>query len=382
MNRMPPNLLPPGPDELEVSVFGPGYGESVLIHAGQGVWLAIDSCIDPKTKRSVPLVYLETLGIDPATAIDMVVASHWHADHVAGLHELLTAATGANFSCSSAMTSKEFLSLGKLYSGDKSRIPFGPEELYHCLETCKERMEKTGEANHRWASADKVLWKLLSNSTPPSTLATLTALSPSDPMISRSIEFMVSTLAGLKMGIPEARITPNSPNDVAVALLLEINGRQILLGSDLEEEGNPLYGWSAVMSGLTAPTTKSGTFKVAHHGSITGHHDDVWNKILDPEPLALLTPFRHGKHKIPTPEDRSRILTKTSRAYISSHPEQVLKPPKKNNKVDAFVSKAMKNRRLAAGPVGQIRWRASISNPSDEGVVDLLDGALALADVK
>jgi len=42
------NNKPPEADVVEVSIFGPGKGESVLIHLGNGKWIMIDSCIDPQ----------------------------------------------------------------------------------------------------------------------------------------------------------------------------------------------------------------------------------------------------------------------------------------------------------------------------------------------
>ena len=79
--------------------------------------------------------------------------------------------------------------------------------------------------------------------------------------------------------------------------------------------------------------TKSNIYKVAHHGSKTGHHVDVWRDILDVEPLALLTPFRHGSCKIPDHGERANILALTKNAYISADPNAVVKPSKKSNKV-------------------------------------------------
>lgn len=376
------NRSPPGPDELEISVFGPGFGESVLIHTGSGVWLAIDSCLDPLTGRSAPLSYLESLGVNPKDAIDLVVASHWHADHVRGLHELFSAASAANFSCSLALTGKEFLSLAKLYSGGKGRIPLGPEELYGCLETVAARTKQNNRQCIRWAAADKLLWQVVPSGTPPTAPVSLKALSPSDSMVSRSLQFMVDSLAALKKGHTECRLLASSPNDVAVALLLCINGRQILLGSDLEEQDGPLFGWSAVMTGLTAKGMMSETYKVAHHGSISGHLDAVWSKTLEPQPLALLTPFRHGKHRIPNAADRARILGKTERAYITASPEVAVQPAKKPTKIQRLMEGAMRNRRLAVGPIGHVRWRASISDLTDKGTVELLNGACRLAEVE
>lgn len=46
--------------QLEISLIGTGggYGESVVIHLGYNNWIVVDSCIDPFTKRSIPLDYL------------------------------------------------------------------------------------------------------------------------------------------------------------------------------------------------------------------------------------------------------------------------------------------------------------------------------------
>ena len=372
-------MQPPAQDELEISVFGPGYGECILVHVGHGVWLAIDSCIDSRTRRSAPLDYLNAINVDPAVAIEMIVASHWHDDHVRGLHDLLVAAKRARFSCSFALTGKEFVSLAKIYSSKQSKIPSGPEELYRCLETVRDRQQQTGSVHHRWATIDKVLCQTEVGQ--PINFS-LTALSPSDQMLSRTHQFMIDYLNAVKNGHSEPRLVPGCPNDVAVALLLEISGRQVIFGSDLEQEPNQFVGWSAVMTSETIKASgKACVFKVAHHGAISGHSDQVWNDLLVNSPLALLTPFRHGNLRIPTQADRERILRETDQAYISASPNGSVKVPRKASKVQAFVDGTVKNRRLANGRMGQIRWRASLSNAQDAGRVALFGEALALSDV-
>lgn len=229
-----------------------------------------------------------------------------------------------------------------------------------------------------WASADKVLCK---TSTPYP--VKLTSLSPSDAMDTRSKKFMFNYISAIKKGSTDPKMTATTPNDVAVAILLEINGREIILGSDLEEESksNPLYGWSAVLNGNTLKGTKSNVYKVAHHGSKSGHHHPVWRDMLTSQPLALLTPFQHGKHKIPDLDERNSILALTHHAYISADPNIIIKATKRSTKVQAVINGAVKNLRLANGKVGHIRWRASISDTTDVGVIDLFDGALRLCDV-
>ena len=91
---------PPEPNEIEVSVFGPGYGEAILIHCGENQWIEIDSCIDVDTKQPATLQYFSQLGIEPASALKLIVASHWHDDHIRGLGEVFKSAPSALFACS------------------------------------------------------------------------------------------------------------------------------------------------------------------------------------------------------------------------------------------------------------------------------------------
>ena len=63
---------PPARDEIELTLFGPGYGESVVLHIGDGAWAIVDSCID-KDGRPSALSYLENL--DPAEVVVLVAAT-------------------------------------------------------------------------------------------------------------------------------------------------------------------------------------------------------------------------------------------------------------------------------------------------------------------
>lgn len=51
---------PPDAQEMEITLFGPGYGESVVVHLGDQHWFIVDSCygawcdVDP-----APIWYLK-----------------------------------------------------------------------------------------------------------------------------------------------------------------------------------------------------------------------------------------------------------------------------------------------------------------------------------
>ena len=105
----------PKPDEIEVSIFGPGFGESIAVHFGGGRWGVIDSCMNRGKNRSAALVYFDEIGVIPETQIDLIVASHWHDDHIAGIDQIVSESKSAEFWCSeSFLRCQEFLALFEL----------------------------------------------------------------------------------------------------------------------------------------------------------------------------------------------------------------------------------------------------------------------------
>ena len=56
--------IPPKDNEFELSVFGPGVGECLVVHLGMGKWIIVDSCLDKTGTGPVALEYLNSLGVD------------------------------------------------------------------------------------------------------------------------------------------------------------------------------------------------------------------------------------------------------------------------------------------------------------------------------
>ena len=101
---------PPGKGEFEFTLLGPGYGESILLHVGEGVWILIDSCVG-KDGTPRALQYLESIGVDPAEAVGLIVATHWHDDHIRGIANIVEVCSRAAFCCASVLCNKEFLAV-------------------------------------------------------------------------------------------------------------------------------------------------------------------------------------------------------------------------------------------------------------------------------
>src|SRR5829696_3595895 len=94
------NRQPPDPDEVEFSVFGRGFGESLCIHQGGGEWIVVDSCLNPNTGTAAALTYLTSIGVRVEQDVRLVVATHWDDDHVRGLADVVEACADAYFACS------------------------------------------------------------------------------------------------------------------------------------------------------------------------------------------------------------------------------------------------------------------------------------------
>lgn len=354
----------PAWNEIEVSLFGPGYGECVLVHLGENRWLVVDACIDRKSGRPPVLDYLDQLGVDAAKAVRLIVASHWHDDHVRGLARIVEHCDRANFCLSEAMTTTEFLTLINAYQYPVTEAGSGCGELSKILNILQRRKPIPVPKS---ILADMCLW-----STPlrDGTTCKVYALSPS-----QAANLLAKRELGalLQEGNERRRLFVRGPNHMAVVLWVEIGSLRILLGSDLEETANPNMGWSVILTDSTCTDGRASLFKIPHHGSQTGHCLEVWEKLLSPQPVALLTPF--SKSRLPRQTDIERICSFSNKAYITRLKQpKILKRPK-------VVQDRIKSMTKRITPVeysmGHIRCRSKLGHQST-WAVELLNDAKPL----
>ena len=236
----------PKSDHVEVALFGPGKGESALIHVGDGMWVVVDSCVDEEG-NAAPLVYLDSLGVAPSS-IEMVVASHWHDDHIAGLSQIVRHSETARFVCSQALKTDEFVEL--VAAADLRpmvRATSGVHEFRRVLDSLKQSNRLP-----TWATVDRLL---ISRAGPPE--VRLQALSPSDASIT---ETFGNIAALLQMQANPNRLVVPRPgrNPAAVVLHLKVGNVVLLLCSDLEVDTDTTKGWTAVLDAPARPTDQAG----------------------------------------------------------------------------------------------------------------------------
>lgn len=219
--------VPPGIDEFEVSVIGPGRGECVLLHLGDNEWCIVDSCIARGHSESVAIDYLNGFRNGALERVRLIVATHWHDDHIRGLASVLRRVPDASFFCSAALQQEIFFDLvGTVASGVQGRT--GVDEFASILNLIGQTVERR-IATPKWAIENR---KLLDLSEGDRRFpAAITALSPSDTTFALAYAEIAQLLP--KPGEIQRRITNLSPNHTSVVLWVEAGPVRALLGADL-----------------------------------------------------------------------------------------------------------------------------------------------------
>jgi beta-lactamase superfamily II metal-dependent hydrolase len=337
----------PAKDEIEVTLFGPGYGEAIAVHLGGGGWLLVDSCVDPNTGLPASVAYLEEIGVGP-DKVHTIVASHWHDDHVRGIAQLAAKYSAADFVISAVLNDKEALTFLSAYNGrSSSGLARGTKELYSVV--------------HDRATIFHALHKsLVIDDTFNGRPIRVTALSPLQAAFAQCIAHLAQHLP--KNGEAINHAPELHPNLEAIVLHIDLGDDAILLGSDLEDHGN--LGWTALVadqwSGSRIPAT---AYKVAHHGSYTGDCSQVWEKLLQAEPVACLTPYTLAGRRLPTDTDKERLRGNTSRAYTASGASRSPKMDTGQLKRLRDMSRA-KNVLLVDSEFGAVRFRKEFGSHS------------------
>lgn len=123
------------------------------MHLGEGDWMIVDSC--EQSRQSPVLDYLHNMGVDPATAVKLVVATHWHDDHIRGMQKVLAACKAATFACSAALSRDELVqAIGRLEPARGGRLTSGVKEMRSVLEMLTEDLTRP---QPQWAMQDRLL---------------------------------------------------------------------------------------------------------------------------------------------------------------------------------------------------------------------------------
>lgn len=342
---------PPADNEYEVTVLGPGYGESVVVHLGQGQWLVADSCVDTEDplRGSAPLRYLRTMGATSQQAVRYIVASHWDDDHVRGLDAVVDAYPKARFVASQI---------------------FNEHRFHEFVEAMAVGSQATNGANVRTI---RNVYRLILERRQPVMHAIVSrelhshprirCWSPSDLDHQDFAQFLLShiPIAGQSM---RKALAPPSANLSSVVVSIEWPETSVLLGADMLHSSDDRRGWAAIARECERlGVVRSDLVKIPHHGSENAHSDWMWDRLLTRYPISVVAPFGRGRidSRPPTSADIRRIRGLSERVAVTARHSASRKIQK-----DPAVARCLREGAITmtsrTSPLGLVRHRWS---PSD-----------------
>ncbi len=359
---------PPAADEVEVSVFGPGVGECIVVHTGGGEWIVVDSCLDGPIRAAEPVAlrYLSQINVNVETAVRLVVITHWHDDHIRGIGEVFRRARAADVVVSVALNTEQFVTLTRMA---KARGASDGRSAVDEFAAIHGELAQRVPSGARWRVGSPTYALARLPLSRPGASGLVTALSPSQVAVQRAQVAVCERMQGLiDTG---RRLVSQGPNDTAIALWIEAGTRKILLGSDLENATDPRDGWTAVVADAAGLLSAADVFKVAHHGSSNAHHAAVWTAMLAPQPFAVLTPYRPSR--LPGKLDLQRLKVATDDAYLTAD-VAATRPKKRSTVVEGQLNAVtLRRRAIRTGKPGHVRLR--MDRNGGPATVDLFDGA-------
>jgi len=294
-----------------------------------------------------------------------------------GLSTVFQTAVGAIFACTGAVQQKDFEEVLASWTGARF-LPGGSgvDELSSILAELKKRSNDSRYVAPKLAIVGRALWPVASKPNPLE--MSIKCLSPSDAAV-------LVTIGRLKGVAPAStmmrRRLPNLlENDTSVVLSVEAGGHRILLGGDLHVKADRSLGWLAIVDDHAGADARHHAFKVPHHGSPTGDHDEVWSKMAVGQTCAVTTPFVRGNVCLPSVADCKRILSKTQNAYLSA-PPIAAKFQDSSKAVERTVMEATRLVQLVPGKYGHVRMRKHLKEkPGTPWRVELFGSAVSMAD--
>ncbi|MFF9670532.1 ComEC/Rec2 family competence protein [Streptomyces eurythermus] len=208
-----------------------GQGDATVLAAGGGTGVVVDAGPDPALVDDC----LRRLGI---TRVPLVILTHFHADHVAGLPGVLRGRSVAAIETT-----------GLAEPADQARFVRGEAAERHIPVVTAAAGEERRVGPLTW----RVLWP------PPQEARTPfgTRTPASVPSVPGSIS------APDPVSVPGPAFRPEGPNDASVTLLVRTGGLRLLLLGDLEPPAQQALLRSPAAAGLAGVDV----LKVAHHGS-------------------------------------------------------------------------------------------------------------------
>ena len=90
--------------------------------------------------------------------------------------------------------------------------------------------------------------------------------------------------------------------------------------------------------------------------------------MLEPNPVAVLTPWRLAGKALPTQADILRILEKTESAYLTNSPFRTVRAQKRDRAIERSIREANIRLRRISPRWGGVRLRRAVNNEMEWSV--------------
>lgn len=341
----------PDEDELEVSVFGPGRGECIIVHVPNGPWFIVDSLTIKDEDRTLPVAtaYLKNgLGI---SSVYGVFLTHWHEDHTNGAADLLRtfADTIKIVGLPNSFGRREFASFMSdlLPSAIRFRMV---KDIVNVIEALKDPLL---ENTMRIPLSDRILLS------PDNAHWTLRSLSPSFEDIRHQAKALGAFLPGFNGSIPKGY----DVNASCAVIKLEVDAIRIILASDLDVGDSSQRGWQCIVNNHTNQNLplSSLILKIGHHGSRTAFYQPALEAIRgDGQLFGVITPFPAPGHSLPRDEEVKKFLNFCSYVHQTGTCKSKSRAGRVATKNTPFLTYIPMSRGNLA-TIGQIRYRMRLN---------------------
>ncbi len=307
-------LTYPKADEFEITVFGPGYGESVVVYIPGIGWGVIDSCeFGSFDHRFVPP--LEYLKYQKAKSLAFLVLSHPHLDHICGIDRIINYYRG-NIERVCRYDGDGVRELAYYMTCEYTKARQGVKRLKEAFESMKAARE-AGAEFRRLGAMTHIIPRKTVNIEGRDIEIDVLSLSPSAYDVEKYVSLLKQVFPKLNREFIE--LPDRDHNLIASAISIKFGNVHALIGSDVERGNCNSSGWRGIMSSHDVPELKVDFLKVAHHGSKNAHSKTAWRvHCKDENVTSVITPFAKGAHPLPTKDDIKRVSDLSKSLGITS----------------------------------------------------------------
>lgn len=306
-------LTHPNENEVEICVFGPGYGESIIIHVPIFGWGVIDSCTAKIKRQRITLPYqylLELYSEKEYPPLAFVVLTHPHQDHYNGLDKIINEYPGGvhrvcRYDGDSIRELKNYIAKQKVAINDP--LPGLPKVLNSFDEAEKKgaQFRRLGELSILFEAKDIEIQGF------GVTDIRMLTLGPTALNQEQYIRLLFDSYP--VKGELVRPLKDEAHNLISIALFLEIGELRFVFGGDVETDPQGRLGWEGITKNIDRPNLSCSYIKVPHHGSRTGYSQTAWGEhSRDERPISTITPFVNGRHKLPEDEMIGKIKGESS----------------------------------------------------------------------